>query len=525
MRDLVKAFNEAACNVILISQENEPGMFNFIEKAYEVKESRLVHIFERKTKYPGKTYHVKADLKGFLPVYVYDPYPGYSKVAEFKNLSREEVEFYLDHIQKAIELSKGVLFEKLSGVISNHLVPLPSVAWRMFKGLPRIVIFHGSDLNFAIRKNKLMVEYLWEGLNGAKVITLAKHGKKDFLDFVGDKFKHEDVLVIQPGVNLSRFVPRADRKAAKEELVKLINQQLEDERTRKDCAKRTQIVSKIKHTVEVEILKGLFREIDVYEAKKLIEPNLTDFLGELEEKTPIITFAGKYLGTKGVQALLLAAPLIFKEIPEAKIVLVGLGSSRGILEAVREVLARKDADLLTTLLTDYEKIDPGSIQELVLDAGKDFAKTVILDSSKREEYLSAVIPEKIRNDIIFAGYLDHQRLSLLLSLTDVFVAPSLFLESFGLVAIEAAAAGATPVVTSAYGFGETDEVLRNKVIELESIPKLELKSGFVENLKNCVTKALQLPTRDIKYRRKLHKAVEEAYSWESAASRFIEKLN
>lgn len=524
VRELTRSLNEIGVNVVLFSQENETSYHDFISASYLVKGGRLELLFERNTDFPGKTVHVKPDLRGFLPVYVYDPYPGYSVVKEFKDITEEEVEKYLSCIEEAAKLSSLDLFKNPIGVISNHLAPLPAAAKRIFKDIPHLVVFHGSDLNYGIRKSPLVEKYFWEGIEGSKVITLTAHGKKDFLSFTGMRFSEASVLIIHPGVDTFKFRPREDWEGTRNELIEKIKELFVDARISRSCLKREKLVDKVKHEVDVDSLKVLYRKIDVYEAEKLTEIGLIEFLKNLKQSNKLFTFAGKYLWTKGPEAVVLASPLIFRRFPEAKIVLVGLGSSRGILESIKEAIASKDVKRLKLLLESHYEIDPGSIQKLSLDPAYDFIETFLEDPASTRDYLSSIDSQKIRNDVFFAGYLDHSRLCLLLSLTDVFFAPSVYLESFGLVAIEAAASGAVPVITAAYGFGDTDEVLRYSVPELRSLPKLTLEKGFVSRLAQVGCEALKLPTRDFNFRLRLHDFTEKEFSWKSAATKIAEHL-
>src|SRR5260370_26206370 len=64
--------------------------------------------------------------------------------------------------------------------------------------------------------------------------------------------------------------------------------------------------------------------------------------------------------------------------------------------------------------------------------------------------LEALAPERV----LFTGALEHRHLVHLLPLADVSVVPSIFPESFGMVAAEAAAAGVPPLVADHSGLAE-----------------------------------------------------------------------
>lgn len=88
-RDLTRALNQAGVDVVLFSQETNPEDFDFVTQAFKVKSGSLEEVFSRNSVYRGRTIHVKPDLKGLLPVYVYDSYPGYKKLSNSRTLMRK----------------------------------------------------------------------------------------------------------------------------------------------------------------------------------------------------------------------------------------------------------------------------------------------------------------------------------------------------------------------------------------------------------------------------------------------------
>ena len=73
--------------------------------------------------------------------------------------------------------------------------------------------------------------------------------------------------------------------------------------------------------------------------------------------------------------------------------------------------------------------------------------------------LEALAPERT----LFTGALEHRHLVPLLPLCDVAVVPSIFPEAFGMVAAEAAAAGAPPLVARHSGLAEVAAGLEARV--------------------------------------------------------------
>jgi glycosyltransferase involved in cell wall biosynthesis len=67
--------------------------------------------------------------------------------------------------------------------------------------------------------------------------------------------------------------------------------------------------------------------------------------------------------------------------------------------------------------------------------------------------------------VVLTGRLEHPELAPLLAAAEAQVVPSTFPEAFGMVAVEAAACGALPVVADHSGLGEVREILADAVPE------------------------------------------------------------
>ncbi len=108
-----------------------------------------------------------------------------------------------------------------------------------------------------------------------------------------------------------------------------------------------------------------------------------------------ILYVGRVSKEKGIEYLIRAMPLILAKIPNATLHIVGEGGRKNELEQLAEQLG-------------------------------------------------------VKNNIIFHGYIPHDRLNKIYSETDVFVLPSVCMESFGLALLEAMSYG-IPVITTNIG--------------------------------------------------------------------------
>jgi glycosyltransferase involved in cell wall biosynthesis len=118
-----------------------------------------------------------------------------------------------------------------------------------------------------------------------------------------------------------------------------------------------------------------------------------------------------------------------------------------------------------------------------------------------------------------AGRLEHAEVAELLPAADVLVMPSTFPESFGMVAVEAAACGVLPVSAAHSGMLEVSrrlaEVLPAEIATLISLPTGE---GAVDELADRLRSWLAHdPARRREIGALLARRVDELWSWEGVA--------
>ncbi|CEP67923.1 Glycosyl transferase, family 1 [Moorella glycerini] len=171
----------------------------------------------------------------------------------------------------------------------------------------------------------------------------------------------------------------------------------------------------------------------------------------------IIFFVGRLVIEKGVQVLLEAMPRILTACPEAKLVVAGQGPMEG------------------------------QLQNRARELG-------------------------ISHKVYFAGYIDDQTRNQLYRAARVAVFPSLY-EPFGIVALEAMAAG-TPVVASETG-GLT-EIITHGVDGMRALP------GNAGSLADNILAVLRDDTLAQALRANGRRLVTEVYDWENIARRTVD---
>lgn len=521
-RELTRALNKEGINVFLFSQEDKVDSLDFIERSFiiDLGKIRLKEIYKSSTPYVGKTFHFKHDLKGFLPVYVYDSYPGYKVVKTFADLKEKELEFYASCLRDSVKIVLENLNVKPKAVVYHHLFPLPYALADIFDNykVRKAAIYHGSDLNFAIRKSSLAKLNFFESLNCIDLIlTLTEAGYNEVKSFL-NTFSSIKIDVIHPGINFSLFYPRASKEEALSEFYELLSSFEVDtsyQAERKKLADLLQILD------NYESLKKIFNEIEKIEALKIPDSVNIEYLENIKT-CPLVLFAGKYLWTKGVPCLLFAMPYVWKEFDKANLIIVGYGSSRGFLEKLKIELSIGNLENAAKMVLSHKELDPGSKEEVLYDAPVVFSKK-LLKESFRLNYLSLTDFRKFQTQVKFFGYLDHLRLAPLMSAADVFVAPSIFKESFGLVLVESSASGTIPIGSCHSGF---KDILTGISKEFESLSDIcvELNENFIENLASSIINSIKVKSINHLLNQELYDWTRNNYSWESSARKLIKLL-
>jgi|WetSurMetagenome_2_1015567.scaffolds.fasta_scaffold00094_39 glycosyltransferase involved in cell wall biosynthesis len=134
----------------------------------------------------------------------------------------------------------------------------------------------------------------------------------------------------------------------------------------------------------------IFRPVDPAEARRLCG---------LKPAGRYLGTLGRLIGLKGIQVLLRAMPVVLKEYPEVVLLIVGDGPYRAELEALAEKLG-------------------------------------------------------IRDNIAFAGGIDHDKLPAWINAMDLLAQPSIGDESFGITVVEAMSCGKPVVATASGGMPE-----------------------------------------------------------------------
>ncbi|MGH2961384.1 MAG: glycosyltransferase, partial [Solirubrobacterales bacterium] len=228
---------------------------------------------------------------------------------------------------------------------------------------------------------------------------------------------------------------------------------------------------------------------------------------------PRAIFVGKLIGTKGLDLLLAAWPMVVRANPGARLLVVAFGEGRDVIVDLLAALDAGDVEAARRIAaagmvtTEAEPI-PLRFCDLFLAAAPD----------RYSEWA-----REAAGSVALAGRLEHDDVARVMPAAEALVFPSTFPEAFGMVAAEAAACGVLPIGADHSGIREVAlqlaAVLPREQRELLSFP---LGEGSVEAIAERLNGWLALDAdARVPTRRALSARVHELWSWESVAGGVI----
>jgi glycosyltransferase involved in cell wall biosynthesis len=473
--ELAEAFVRAGHELHLLCQDRDPFALDWVDAAGDWDGGALT---VRARREPPRATVYRPDIGGLLPVYVADRYEGI-EARPFPELSDAEVDRYVDANVAAVrEVVERV---RPDVAFANHIIMGPVVLARALAGtgVTYAVKNHGSDLEYTIKPHPRFLPYAREGLAGAQGILVgSRHTADSMWTAIDDPALRERTRLGPPGVDIGRFGPR-EPAAADAGLAALRERLAEPGGSSAGAA-------------------GDSFARTAGEAAAA--------LATVEPGDRIVVFVGKLIASKGTEILLAAWPLVLAREPRARLVIVGFGAFRTALER---------------LAADLDRGDHAAARALRAEDGRELPElAAFLDSLQGHEAEAYRLAAHGAADrIAWTGRLDHVELADLLPAAEAMAVPSTFPEAFGMVAAEAAACGALPVVADHSGLAEVAHTLAAAVPE-RARPWLtfELGPGSVRELADQLAQWLAAP-EDLRAatRAAIVDAVRETYSWDGVA--------
>ncbi len=474
--ELAAALVRAGHEVHLLSQDREPFALDWVDASGTWDSGSLV-VEERRPVVRATVY--RPDIAGLLPVYVADRYEGI-EARPFYELNDFELDRYLGANVAAVrEVAARV---RPDVALANHLVMGPVILARALRDVPYAVKIHGSALEYVVKPHPEFLPYAVEGLaSAAGVLVGSRHTAESLWATIDDPALPARTRLGPPGVDVHRFAPREPEAAL----------------------------------AGLDALRGRLESDNTGAASDAPASSFSVRAGEaaaalatIEPGDRLVVFVGKLIASKGVELLLAAWPLVLAREPRARLVVVGFGAFRDGLERLAAALADGDLDAAAATRGEH---------------GEELPQLHAFFASLRDRDAYSAAARGLRDRVVWTGRLDHDELADLLPASEAMAVTSTFPESFGMVAAEAAACGALPVVANHSGLGEVARTLAAAVPEpARAWLSFELGDDSVTQLAGALSGWLAAPD-DLRAatREAMVAITRERYSWDGVARTVI----
>ena len=196
----------------LVCQEQEPEAYDFVDSVYDIgpmlRKRRQSFSVSGSTREAAGWFGLL--IGGRLLTYVAGPFPPFEAVP-FQDAPDEWIAAYAEANVRAMH----AIFQRWPQdlVQANHAILQPWLVRQALAGsAPYVVTIHGSELNFAVKKDPRLIPYMMEGLDGAAaVVALSETSRTEVIGMAaGEQIDIESKTdIIPPGVDTGLFAPEA----------------------------------------------------------------------------------------------------------------------------------------------------------------------------------------------------------------------------------------------------------------------------------------------------------------------------
>jgi glycosyltransferase involved in cell wall biosynthesis len=495
--NVAKAWCAQGHAVTVICQDRDAGGLHFVDEFVGPNDP-----VPEKATGSSRVRVIVPAINDLLPVYVMDRYDGFD-VKTIPEMTAGEID---THIGMTAAALRAVVAQGVDRVLANHVMMGPVIAKRALEGtdVPYDVKIHGSAIEYTLVPNPRLMPLAVEGLGSAQKIFV---GSEHVRDRVWAVFDSEPALrlrdrtrVVPPGMDPDLFRREPDFAASQTRFLNAVRQMIFNN----GLGRRAHTVPTASGAELEDYHRALVALGETYD-QRAVDSDLLDRWPQARSDEPIVLYFGKFLAAKGVGELMLAVPAILDRVPQARIVFVGFGSYREHLEGMVQGLATGDLD-----------------QVAACAGAGEFAQETDLD-----RWFRPITSDEARR-VTITGILNHAALSELLPMASVSVVPSKWPEAFGMVAVEAMAAGVLPLCNYHAGLRSVVDEVARTMPDVSQLMKLDRES-FAAHLPVKVEEALGYLYPEgfdrHRHRREVGRRLREFsvshFSWEGIAQRLL----
>ncbi|MDH3823871.1 MAG: glycosyltransferase [Nitrosopumilus sp.] len=522
-RSIVRSLCKNGETVHLVCQENHPENYDFISE-YRCYSNDSVEIkLNREVPYKGKCIMHKPQLGDTLPVYVWDKYEEFSNVVPMTELSNTAIEDYVEQNTKVV--LKIINDYELTALHVNHAVLMSVVAQRVNKitSIPFAIMPHGSAIEYAVKKDKRFLDLATKAFESTKKIFVVSTEMENRISSIFQSIPNinQKMTYLNLGVDTSIFKPISPE--LRHQNIEKLFQKLKDLPRGKNNEQSNSLRRNLSSTLQLKELSKIISSTTDYQMKY---PDV-DVEAKLEKidwtHDKVILFVGRLITSKGIQSVIATLPLIFHLHPNARLIVVGHGPSREIMEIFLWALENNERELVQKIIIWGKSLegnlDDKSSFEDVVSFFNQLEKNNELDSYYEKAH------KHLRSDkVIFTGYLGHEELGYLYPCCDVAIFPSVVMEAGPLVFLEALASGCFPLGTYFGGMAVNIDSISDKLPkEISDLMKISIENDRKQfDIVKKINYSLLL---DGKYRFVLSKTAKELYDWSSVGEKISSELN
>lgn len=524
-RSVVESLCRMGETVHLVCQEPHPEQFDCIAEAFRYHEDGSVdRMLSRDVPYPGRCIMHKPQLGPTLPVFVWDKYEEFSNPVPMIKLDDTAIEEYLALNERVVR--RIVREHDIQALHANHAALMAVLAQRVCRatGVPFAVMPHGSELEYALKKDPRFHAMATDALSDASVIFV--HGDEmrsrveTILPGVRDLARKFRTLPL--GVHTWRFEP-VPRERRREKMGRLFVSLADKPRGRKP-EQLEAMLSQAQSAATTEDLRRAFTSVK-YDTKAP-DADLEEKLQQIDwEHDALLLYVGRLISAKGVQSGLAALPLILAEDPGARMLLVGHGPLREVMEALLWGFEHGDRKLVERI------VDCGRILEGDPDGAMGSTELAQMrmffdhlgerGEDELDRYFELATKYVRRDRVVFTGYLTHEELQFLFPCCDAGIFPSIVKEAGPLVFLEALASGCFPLGTYFGGMKASIDAIADALPDyIVDAMKLDPRDPVADIVTNVST-ALRFGVR---YKDVLARTAQARYDWTSVGEKLRREL-
>jgi glycosyltransferase involved in cell wall biosynthesis len=520
-RSIIQSLCRSGETVHLLCQENHPQLYDFIAEVYIYHEDGSIEtLLQRETPYTGRCIMHKPKLEKTLPVYVWDRYEEFPDVQPMAQLSDTAVESYLEKNIRA--LKQVIANHNIKVLHANHAVLMSVVAQRVSNDLsiPYAIMPHGSAIEYAVKIDKRFFNYALKAFKQAQRIYVIGNEIRRRVKTIFPSIDNLDAKMVELnlGVDTGLFLPvcKSERKGN----INVLCEKLANTARGKNQTMINNLRDGLTPDINKSDLMNLIKENSDYNAKHT-DYNVEERLKSIDwNNDKILLFVGRLIASKGIHSIIAALPFIFKDYPDAKLIVVGHGPLREPLEALLWALENGARNLVENIVEWGTKLE-GSGNKPLPEIEHYFKR--LSNQSQLDTYFETAEKYINKDRIIFTGYLTHKELRYLFPVCNTAVFPSVVAEAGPLVFLEAMASGCFPIGTYFAGMAASIDSLAGSIPD-RILNLMKLSPDPKETIGDMVSKIKNALTVDNEFKSALRRVAVEKYDWQNVAKRFGEDL-